>query len=179
MQCMLIRVILSGVLQAIYAITMTRALTMRSNTAYYAIVAFFFVADTIMRSVGAASLFRTIIVGPFIWFGLPILLSTDGLRRRIARSAVIVLGTFLTEILASSIYTFIGNGDAVPSEIGPDNVSGVVTIYLLLIIASIIIYEATLAVFERIDGSYLSFVLPSAISFVGPSPACPWLTTRS
>lgn len=179
MQYMLIRIILSGILQAIYAITMTRALTMRSNTAYYAIVAIFFAADTIMRSVGVASLFRTIIVGPFIWFGLPILLSTDGLRKRIARTTVIVLDTFLTEILASSIYTFIGNGDAVPSEIGPDNVSSVVTIYLLLIIASIIIYEATLAVFERIDGSYLSFVLPSAISFVGPSPACPWLTTRS
>ena len=49
--------------------------------------------------------------------------------------------------------------------------SSVVTIYLLLIISSVIIYETTLAVFERIDGSYLSFVLPSAISFV-ESVAC-------
>ena len=66
MQYMLIRILLSGILQAIYAITMTRALTMRSNTAYYAIVAIFFAADTIMRNVGAASLFRTIFIGPFV-----------------------------------------------------------------------------------------------------------------
>lgn len=147
-----IQIMLMLCMEVLRAWTCTKILTVRSVPLYYVVSLSAFVISTTARLLGVPDLIRSSLSIIFISFMMPIALSTDRMSVRFQRMLMVQSVVFLTEIIASTTYTFLTNGSMSPSSIGPHNIALIATVYVETLLIAAPLFQATIAICNRLDG---------------------------
>ena len=194
----LTRLLIIGILEALYQVTVTRVLTMRSRFAYHAIkTADFFVTMTLRN----LNMFPTAsMVGAIVLFdlALPVMLSSGSYSRRILRATFVEFDSVIGDLLGTTLFvTVFGGSTADLQQLGQGMTPKAATVYLLVALISALLFELTIAVCnhsdktnDQISSLPTILLIPSAVvlfivtyvRFVGdgmrhiPSYVCAWIS---
>lgn len=201
MEHTLVRLIMGGVLEALYQITITRLLPMKHRAAYHTIKTLDYLIVMTLKDLGLLP--TPARVGAVILFDLvlPVLLSYGSAPQRILRALLVELDVFLTELLGAAVYiTVFDHSVESMQTIGQESVASMATVYLILTLTSAFLFELTVEACNRSsksDESYFSMptillILSAFIVFAvdyarfledsrlqSPNLVCAWLALGS
>ena len=194
----LTRLLIIGILEALYQITITRVLTMRSRLAYHAIKTADFFITMSLRSL---NLFPTAaMIGAIALFdlALPVVLSLGSYTQRILRATFIEFDYVMSDLLGTALFVTVFGGSYTDlQEIGQGITLKTAAVYLLVALISALLFELTIAICQHSDkandqisslptillisGAVVLFTV-TYVKFVGdgmhyiPSYVCAWIS---
>ena len=194
----LTRLLIIGILEALYQVTVTRVLTMRSRFAYHAIKTADFFITMSLRNL---DMFPTAaMVGAIVLFdfALPVMLSLGSYSRRILRATFVEFDSVIGDLLGTTLFVTVFGGSTTDlQQLGQGITPKAAIVYLLVALISALLFELTVAICNHIDkaNDQISslptiLLLPSAVvlfivtyvRFVGdgmrhiPSYVCSWIS---
>ena len=194
----LTRLLIIGILEALYQVTVTRVLTMRSRFAYHAIKTADFFITMSLRNL---DMFPTpAMIGAIVLFdfALPVMLSSGSYSRRILRATFVEFDSVIGDLLGTTLFvTVFGGSTADLQQLGQGMTPKAATVYLLVALISALLFELTIAVCnhsdktnDQISSLPTILLIPSAVvlfivtyvRFVGdgmrhiPSYVCAWIS---
>lgn len=152
MPYIMIRVALSAWMEIIYIRIVARMLTMHSKAAFYAIECLLFAVDSSLYSLQMPVMLR-MSFGIVSFLVVPIVMSAGRLTTRIARVLLLYFAVMLSELLGGTMYAFLSKGNAVPDVVNAQNLTSVVSVYLILILTETLLFEMSAAICDRIDAA--------------------------
>ena len=164
-----LRILLSGLIEAIYQIAITRVLTMRSRPAYHVIRTVYFLVFAILKSQYTFPMPVRVIGGLAFEFVLPYALSVGSPLHRAIRVFLINFVAFIVDLSGSAVYlTLLGGSSFNPQAIGQENIAATAAVYLMLAFISAAFFEVLVAVCNRADKSGESFLsVPNVMLSLG------------
>ena len=158
MEHTLLRLLMGGILEALYQITITRLLPMRHRAAYHTIKTLDYLIVMTLKDLGLLP--TPARVGAVILFDLvlPVLLSYGSAPQRILRALLVELDVFLTELLGAAVYiTVFDHSVKNMSTIGQESIPSMATVYLILTLTAAFLFELTVETCNRSSESDESF----------------------
>ena len=153
-----LRILLSGPIEAICQMAVTRVLTMRSRPTYHVIRTAYFLSGAFLKSQETFPMPVRVIGGLAFEFVLPYALSVGSPLHRAVRVFLINFVTFVVDLTGITLYlTLIGNPSFDPQAIGQENITVLAAVYLMLAFISAAFFEVLVAVCNRADKTGESF----------------------
>ena len=144
MEYVAIQVLLSACIEIVYLRAVVRTMHLRSNRIYLAIMFADFLIGTTLKELDILHTLNSII-GFTAYFVVPVFLSSDKMITRIMQASSLYLVLLITDLFGGAFFTLIGGGTVIPDYIGADNISLVVTTYLVIFSLNVLIFGALIA----------------------------------
>ena len=162
MEHTLVRLLMGGVVEAFYQITITRILTIRHKAAYHAIKSIDYIAAMALSDLGMLPTSARIVMSVVFSLALPIMMSSGDPRRRILRVLLIEAELFLIESMGTVIYiAFFSKSPDGIQYIGQESIESMLTVYIILSVMAAALFELTVFACNRLDKvDYQGFSMP-------------------
>ena len=144
MEYVAIQVLLSACIEIVYLRAVVRTMHLRSNRIYLAIMFADFLIGTTLKELDILHTLNSII-GFTAYFVVPVFLSSDKMITRIMQASSLYFVLLITDLFGGAFFTLIGGGTVIPDYLGADNISLVVTTYLVIFSLNVLIFGALIA----------------------------------
>ena len=148
MEYVAIQVLLTACIEIVYLRAVIRIMRLRSNRIYLAVMFADFLISIALKILDILPVLNSML-GLISFFVVPVLLSVGNLRTRIVQATLLYLLLALTDLLGGVIYASLGSSTVVLDHVGPDNISLVITTYLVITCINILTFGAIIVLAER------------------------------